>query len=167
MSSVSNYYVDGAYYVAGPMTGYAAYNYPAFEQAAAALRRQGLEVRSAHEVVHTEPITAETGIVGSPAYRRYIAEDLAVLLQCQAIVLLRGWPESTGAKFELTVALMLGLAVYFWDGKGLINMSGLMFKGCPLEMEDWSPPAVSRAAGPNIEQIGPGAFRVETPRGTE
>ena len=92
-------------YVAGPMRGHPGSNFPAFEEAAARLRRVG------HEVVSP----AEGGVgkadPGEDAYRMLVRRGIQLMLECHAVALLEGWEKSTGARLERDVALGAGLEV--------------------------------------------------------
>jgi hypothetical protein len=90
-------------YISGPMTGYFNENRAEFARAAAWLRAWGHDVVSPAEIV-----PAEAGATWEDCLRL----DLAALVTCEAIALLRGWPQSPGARLELTEALALGLRVY-------------------------------------------------------
>ena len=83
------------YYLAGPMTGYPEFNYPAFTEAANALRSQGLTVISPHELHNGDT---------SQHWTYYLRRDLRALLDCDAIVLLPGWEKSRGATLEDAIA---------------------------------------------------------------
>lgn len=92
-------------YVAGPMTGYADFNYPAFNAAADALRAFG------HTVLN--PVDAEKhNDTGAPqAWDWYMRHALRMVLEADALALLPGWEASKGATLEATVAKALGLPV--------------------------------------------------------
>jgi len=91
------------------MTGYPQENRPAFRQAAAWLRAKGYDVVSPAEIV---PPGADTG------WEECLRLDLAALVTCEGIALLRGFPQSPGARRELAEALALGLRVYYMlDGE--------------------------------------------------
>lgn len=90
-------------YISGPMTGYFQENREEFTRAAAWLRALGHDVVSPAEIV-----PAEAGASWDDCLRL----DLAALATCEAIALLRGWPQSPGARLELTKALALGQRVY-------------------------------------------------------
>lgn len=90
-------------YIAGPMTGKPDFNYPAFFKARDKWKEVGCDV-----LCPAENFGGDT----TREYREYIKADLAMLLEADAIVLLPGWEQSRGARFELHVAQLLGLEVY-------------------------------------------------------
>ena len=114
---------ETVYYLAGPMTGIAEYNYPAFERAALALRRAGRCVLSPHEV---NPLTPEEAANPQP-WSVYVRRDLSAIFEseCNALVLLPGWPNSKGATLELSIAIALGWPVYFF-------VEGVFDEGAPV-----------------------------------
>lgn len=108
------------HYLSGPMSGLPQWNFPAFERAAVALRAEGIDVLSAHEIQHNEPL----GVVGSLPWTTYLREDLAELLSCDALIILPNWFTSRGARLELYVALALDMPVSFYsDETGLVEMA--------------------------------------------
>lgn len=94
-------------YCCGPITGYADYNLPAFDEAEGFLRHLG------HEVINPCALDEE-GDRGD-TWENYLKRDLKLLVDCDAIVLLDGWHKSRGAMLEFYVATNLGLKFYFWD----------------------------------------------------
>lgn len=92
-------------YVAGPMTGYAESNYPAFNAAAAALRELG------HTVLN--PVDSEQyNDTGKPqSWDWYMRHALRMVLDAEAVALLPGWAASKGARLEHKVATSLALDV--------------------------------------------------------
>lgn len=88
------------YYLAGPMTGLPEFNYPAFESAAATLRKHRLAVTSPHELHKADT---------SKPWAYYLRRDLAAMLGCDTVVLLPGWQNSRGVALELNVARALGM----------------------------------------------------------
>lgn len=97
-------------YISGPMSNLPAFNYPAFERAAAHYRSLGHDVLSAHEVPHQEP----NGEIGSLPWSEYLRGDLIAMLQhCDRIVMLPGWQSSKGATLERQVALALGFEISY------------------------------------------------------
>lgn len=93
-------------YLAGPMTGYAEFNFPAFNAEADRLRATGLEVVN----------PAEHGIVDGAEWCDYLRYDIAQLSRCEAIHFLPGWQESKGARLEHSIAVSLGMRMSFADG---------------------------------------------------
>lgn len=102
------------YYISGPMSGYPEYNFSAFEQAAEWCREQGLVVLSAHEINHEE----------ESEWVDFLRRDMEVMLQhCSGVILLRGWPQSKGARLELATAVALDWPVLYFDGMKLHDMN--------------------------------------------
>ena len=94
-------------YLAGPMRGYPEFNFPAFHAAAARLRALGHEVWSPAENDVTEdgfnPKTDEP-----LSMSHYMARDLPAVCRSEAIALLPGWRDSTGAGIEVYVGRKCG-----------------------------------------------------------
>lgn len=102
------------YYISGPMAGYPENNFPAFEAAQAWCVEAGLTVLSPHTIAHPE------GSEWADFLRRDIEQMLA---HCNALILLRGWPQSKGARLELATALALDWPVLYFTGDRLIDMN--------------------------------------------
>jgi len=104
-------------YIAGPMRGYEYFNYPAFYFAADAIRNDP-ELRDTWHVCNP----AEIGNYFAPTsndiaqslelLKRLMEFELAVVKSCDAILLLRGWEKSEGARAEPRVALDNNLEIY-------------------------------------------------------
>lgn len=102
---------DLIYYISGPMTGIDQFNFPEFERVTQLLRSQGKKVVSPHEVIHDDH-----GVPGSLHRKDYLRGDLlAMLNECNAIVVLKGWDKSWGAKLEIHVAEMLEFEAFILD----------------------------------------------------
>jgi len=93
-------------YIAGPMTGYADFNYPAFNAAAAQLRALG--------VAAINP--ADHGVVPGATWEDYLRSDIAQLATCESIYFLPGWSKSRGALLEHHIATALGMRLLFAEG---------------------------------------------------
>lgn len=93
-------------YIAGPMTGIADYNFPAFNERAAQLRADGWHVEN----------PAEHGIVEGADWADYLRHDIARIATCDTIMLLPGWSKSKGAKLEVHIAQQIGMAILLSDG---------------------------------------------------
>jgi hypothetical protein len=86
----------------GPMSNLPAFNYPAFNDAAKALREMG------HQVFNP----AETAGGDTTLPREfYMRAAIGGLLNAETVVTLPGWETSAGAKTEIRVALALGICV--------------------------------------------------------
>jgi hypothetical protein len=81
------------------MTGIPELNFPAFHAASAHLRSQG------HDVVNPAEINPDHNMPWLECMRR----DIAELVTCYAIYLLKGWTKSKGATLEHHIADRLGL----------------------------------------------------------
>ena len=62
-----------------------------------------------HEV--TNPLC--NGLSETAPWEAHIAKDIANLLQCEGIYMLKGWEESQGARIEHAVAKEIGLKVMY------------------------------------------------------
>lgn len=107
------------YYLAGRMTGLPDFNYPEFERVAKELRNRGLEIVSPHEL-HVGESKATRGL---QPYQQYLVAGIVALTRCDAIILMEGWAQSTGARKELDVALTLNLKIFYWSDEHLIEIS--------------------------------------------
>jgi len=110
-------------YLAGPMRHIPYYNFPAFDRVAEKLREEG------HEVVSPADMDRETGfdamnlpedsdwgaIPDHFSLEKCIDRDLEKVKWCDAIYILPGWKNSTGALAEYHVAK--------WWGKRVVELS--------------------------------------------
>lgn len=125
-------------YVAGPMSGWPDYNYPAFNAADEMLRDVGFEV--------INPCMP----AGAPAPDRaqpwdwYIRRSLRLMLDADAIALLAGWESSRGARLERRIADELGMpTASMLDWISAARMSAYAAElGSPLE--DWQMTVLAR-----------------------
>ncbi|MCF4997413.1 DUF4406 domain-containing protein [Pseudomonas syringae] len=88
-------------YLAGPMTGFEDFNFPAFNKMAAELRARGYVVEN----------PAEHGVVDDADWADYMAYDLTRLGLCGQVAVLPGWEKSKGARLEVHIARELGMKV--------------------------------------------------------
>ncbi|KRV74533.1 DUF4406 domain-containing protein [Pseudomonas citronellolis] len=88
-------------YLAGPMTGYRDFNYPAFNAEAARLRQLGYHVEN----------PAENAVPACGTWAGYMRLALAQLVTCETIALLPGWLASRGANIERALAVDLGMKI--------------------------------------------------------
>lgn len=96
-------------YLAGPMTGIADHNFPAFNAAADRLRGFGLEVVN----------PADHGVVDGMGWADYMRWDLVKLAGCHSVYVLPGWEKSKGANLEVAIAQVLGMLVFTVEGEPL------------------------------------------------
>lgn len=89
-------------YLAGPMTGIEAFNFPAFNAAAGHLRDLG------HDVINP---AENDGGDASQSWAYYIRQDIGHVLSVEAIAVLPGWQKSRGATLEVTIARALELPI--------------------------------------------------------
>ena len=113
-------------YVAGPMTGYDDFNYPAFNAAARHLRRErGWEVINPAELdALTDEELGEGGLGDGSQLPLFLRRDFKELVHCDGVVLLDGWRSSPGANAELCVARFMDLDVWRLDGTFDLRPSG-------------------------------------------
>jgi hypothetical protein len=95
------------YYLSGPMRGYPEHNFPAFDKAAAILRKYGYEVISPAEMDRLDPKTS-----GALAYAR---RDCDALLNqgVTHIYMMKNWEKSIGARAEFALASWIGLEIEY------------------------------------------------------
>lgn len=109
------------YYLSGPMSGLPDNNFPAFAQACEWLRARGFTIVSPHE----KGSERDTG----RSYLSYLKEDTVLLAACDALILLGGWTNSTGARMELELALTWKFPIFYlsWHSRShyyvLVNMT--------------------------------------------
>lgn len=107
-------------YLAGPMNGIPEFNFPAFHQVQAFLESLDWRVlspaRENEENGWEDGTDHETATVTGKAHANYLRRDIKLILQSDAIALLPGWGNSSGANIELCVARALGLRVYMIVG---------------------------------------------------
>lgn len=101
-------------YLAGPMRGYPLFNFPAFDEAAAALRRLGHEVFSPADNDREHGFDEERPM-GENEYSlqdALLADLTYILTQAEAVVVLPDYTQSLGAMTEVHTAWCIGIPVY-------------------------------------------------------
>lgn len=100
-------------YISGPMTGITDNNRDEFSRMASLLQAKGHDPVNPHDIVPTRRIRMTAGYVEEPikdpTYFDYLKADLAVLMTCDAYVLLDGWGDSRGAWIEKRIADDVGI----------------------------------------------------------
>jgi hypothetical protein len=95
------------YYLSGPMSGLPNNNIKAFNEAAAFLRSNGVEVVNPPEIC-----------TGCNNWHEYLRKDIKALCDCDGIIMLPGWEDSKGAHLELHIAHRIGIKIIFYKGAG-------------------------------------------------
>jgi hypothetical protein len=119
-------------YLAGPMTGYEAYNVEVFESARRRWEAMGHEVLCpfdansrvwAHKYGRPFDPYTDRCDWGDPLLLEMFIEDLRQVAGAEAIVLLPGWRDSWGARTELHMALKWGKQVFDDETGRQLNLS--------------------------------------------
>lgn len=109
-------------YLAGPMRGYPLYNFAAFFSAAIDLRTMGHIVSNPAELDMAKGLDPSLEL-DDPKQAPFeikdvLRQDFIEVLYSDAIVLLPGWEESSGARDECHIAMRSGREVYLYKGMG-------------------------------------------------
>lgn len=105
-------------YIAGPMRGIESYNFPAFDDARDRFKAASWKVISPADIDRAHDIHEDSVLEFTPATARVFAQRDAHAIISQmkaedgdALALLPGWEDSTGATAELFLARWVGLKV--------------------------------------------------------
>ena len=102
-------------YIAGPMTGYPEFNFPAFYAAEYTLKRQGWTVfnpanKEAEKELDKEAYStgdAKKAVAAGFDFRECYLWDVSKVIEANAIYMLKGWEASAGAVGEHAVAVAM------------------------------------------------------------
>ncbi len=100
-------------YLAGPMTGFPEFNFPAFDRAAEALASHGYTVFNPAQMDRDIGFNPSSSGVTQEFLRDAMRRDLTAICEADAIAMLPGWEKSGGARVEWTLATHLGLKVIY------------------------------------------------------
>lgn len=116
-------------YLAGPMHNVPEDNFPAFDATAKRLRELGHTVESPADLARktwhkfgSRHIFESTYFTRESRTKIYMRDDLQALLNCDGLVTLIGWWNSTGATFEALTAITTGRALF---AESHFNSNGL------------------------------------------
>ncbi len=121
-------------YVAGPLRGYARWNFDAFAEAAAVLRAAGYEVISPAEHDIEGGFDPEATSLDGFDLKAAFRWELEQVMAADAVVVLEGWRASKGATAEVKVAQAIGTPVW-------------TLEAC-LSIAEWVTAGRSQAAAP-------------------
>jgi hypothetical protein len=93
-------------YISGPITGLPELNKPAFDAYAHALSVQGIGYFNPHAIPPPTENLEEKAL-----WQYYMRLCVKALPDCSEIHMLNGWEASSGARWEKSIAEMLGLHV--------------------------------------------------------
>jgi hypothetical protein len=132
-------------YLAGPMTGYDKFNFPAFDFWCEWLENAGHEVFSPADndrILLNKTVLWTPGdgdhdgewkkwtIDGAPDLRKMLGDDLQWIAQnATAIAMMPGWEKSSGANAEWALAKALGLKIFYLYDQNE-SVVGEDYKGC-------------------------------------
>lgn len=92
-------------YVAGPMSGYADFNYAAFEVARQSLKDAGYEVLCPTD-------SEEHNDTGKPqTWDWYMRHAIGMVIEAEGLAVLPDWQTSRGARLEVEIGLGLAIPV--------------------------------------------------------
>lgn len=104
-------------YIAGPMSKIAEYNFPTFDMAEADLRAKGWNVINPAQMDRDIGFDPLIDIVDAAFLHGAMLRDVdAIANRADALAVLPGWKESTGAKAEVGLARWKHIPVYSWPG---------------------------------------------------
>lgn len=95
-------------YVSGPMRGLPNSNFPAFDKVANELRDMGHDVLSPADSFKDEDGNPVRGLPRS----EYLKHDIQLILICDGVVVIDGWYDSPGARFEVSEAFSIDIPVF-------------------------------------------------------
>ena len=107
------------YYLAGPMSGIAKFNFPMFDAAAHALREQGFTIVNPAEldsdIVRYAAMRSPhgqhdvNGAIGGESWGSILARDVGIVAdKCDGVIFLPRWSQSRGARLEAFTGVLCG-----------------------------------------------------------
>lgn len=118
-------------YLAGPMSGIPQFNFPAFREAAKALRELGHDVISPAELDEQTQVAAEAEASPdgdtsklSETWGDLLSRDVKIVAdEVQGVAFLPNWHKSRGAKLEAYVGVLCGHAFYLYRDQEVTPVS--------------------------------------------
>lgn len=113
-------------YVAGPMTGLPGFNYEAFDGARDVLVSEGWEVISPADLDRVNLGIDFSTMTGNEDLSEFVTDfarqDVDALLKVHAVFVLDGWEASTGARNEMAIATMIGVPIYSFSSRDVVEV---------------------------------------------
>lgn len=107
---------DYNYYISGPMTGLPLFNFPQFNEVAAALRSRNYSViNPAEEVDQLLAFSSYDSLASIPRRIALLEVLTALLTKSNALILLPDWKGSRGARLERRIAKALEYPIFEWS----------------------------------------------------
>jgi nucleoside 2-deoxyribosyltransferase len=101
-------------YLAGPMSGYDANNFPAFDRARDRLKALGHEVLSPADLSRAAGVSDDGTVVpDGMGYSEFMRQDIDAVFEADMLFMLQGWERSRGAKVEHALADLLGKRIVY------------------------------------------------------
>ena len=115
-------------YIAGPMTGYPEFNFPAFDAARDYLERDW-NVISPADMDRELGFDAAVDEVTAEFLRDAMRRDINAIMAVDAVYALAGWEQSKGASAEVALAEWRGIPVYYEETPAIVSPAGNDPKG--------------------------------------
>ena len=132
-------------YIAGPMSGITDHNFPMFDGVKKALLDRGHTIISPADLSRNAGDYAIGDSISSPEqYARMMRLDIQEILGCEGIVMLPGWRNSRGAKFEFLMCTILGIPIYRFRNELVSNLEPIKDGEYDLLIEVYSNGANSK-----------------------
>ena len=130
-------------YIAGPMTGIPQFNYPHFSDVAKMLREEGFQVVSPAEMddpeVRAISLASPDGNLDTieshgMTHGQFLARDVELIADdgIEAVAVLNGWENSSGARHETFVAFLNHLPIYRWANLAMNAQNPAKWQPVPL-----------------------------------
>lgn len=111
------------FYLAGPMTGIPAFNFPLFDRAASSLRGRAYAIVSPAELddpaERKKALASPDGhaLVGDDSWREFLRRDVDIVMAegCVGVICLPNWEGSKGARLETYVAEAFGKEILRYE----------------------------------------------------
>lgn len=137
---------ENAYaFISGPMTGYDNFNFKHFNDVSSKLTELG--IRHVNPVSICKKYKKEDVLNNKDIFNKMVEEQQVAQKECNMLVLLKGWENSTGVRLELNTAIELGMKITLEDDiDTTFDKHAIALKELPDE--DWKTQCAHRY--PNI-----------------